>query len=155
MLSQSPRFPRNSPLRPLWLSTLPLSDRENGPPTPNPCPLTTRLSAFPVHALWTFLPVPPSDFPRATPRAQKPRHPVLPRLESHSSPHSCRAAKIRSTFFLNCTKNTELTRVRFARTVTLAHKTVESVSRRFPGLESDSVITCNRHAAHTLSGRAP
>jgi hypothetical protein len=86
---------------------------------------------------------------------RKQRHPKLPEFSLALPFSSIISGKSANTFFLNCTKNTELTRARFARTVTFA---LAKHSNPFQPLRQVGIAFSKRiqhHAAHTLSGRAP
>jgi hypothetical protein len=95
-------------------------------PLPSLCPprppwFKLSVSAFPVRSLWIFQRPTLPDFPPILALSQK-----LPRSSGQTG-HSLSCLFIRvngrksvAILFLNCTKNTELTRARFARTVTFA-----------------------------------
>src|SRR5207237_1593350 len=56
----------------------------------------------------------------AVPPPENCRDPAVESPVPHPSLHPCQSGKIATAFFLNCTKNTELTSAHFTRTVTFA-----------------------------------
>src|SRR5258706_9626193 len=86
------------------------------PSRPRPVPFCISC-ALPVD-------IPPACSPGfslpAVPPPENYRDPAVESPVPHPSLHPCQSGKIATAFFLNCTKNTELTSAYFTRTVTFA-----------------------------------